>query len=124
MHRTAPKQWDSLEANGSKECTVLEAALIFLKVNFGSHGTNGGAVYPTNDGVSFMRYRSSSNSEPAYLGSIIVVAITVVVIIESEINYLLWTGQGLLEGGESIVVRVKRFSLRSVGCANRRDKLA
>ena|SRR5947209_11044019 len=61
---------------------------------------------------------SSSNSEPAYLGSIVVVAITVVVIIETESSHLLWTGQDILEGGESIVVQVKWFSLRSVGCAS------
>jgi hypothetical protein len=44
---------------------------------------------------------SASNSEPAYLGNVIVVAITVVVIVEGEINHLLWTGQDLLEEGKA-----------------------
>ena len=58
----------------------------------------------------------SSISEPTDLGNIVVAAPTIVIVVEGEINHLLWTGQHLPKGGEIIVVRIKDFSvLRGVG---------
>jgi hypothetical protein len=51
-----------------------------------------------------------SNPEPAYLDSIIV-AITIIVIVEGDINHLLRTGDDLPNGGKAIVVRIRRFYL-------------
>ena len=45
---------------------------------------------------------SSSNLEPAYLANVIIIAITVVVTVEGEINYLLLDGAGIfLREGKS-----------------------
>src|SRR5947199_9091153 len=73
----------------------------------------------------------SSVSEPAYLGMVTVVALTIAVIVAGEINHLnhlLWRGQGLPHGGDVVVVvvvRIKDFSvLRELGRTSRWERLA
>jgi hypothetical protein len=57
-----------------------------------------------------------SNSEPADL-DIIIVVLSTVVAIESEINHLPLprTGDDLPDGGEVIVIGIRRFCLQEVG---------
>jgi hypothetical protein len=66
-----------------------------------------------------------SNSELAYLDGILV-ASTIVVIVEGEINYRPRTGDDLPDGGEVIVVvGIRRFCLlRGIGRATGRERLA
>src|SRR5271156_5081956 len=64
-----------------------------------------------------------SNCEPACLDSILVASI-IVVIVESEINYRLRTGDDLPDGGEAIIVRIKHFCLRGISRATGRERLA
>src|SRR5947207_7858318 len=65
-----------------------------------------------------------SNSELAYLDGILV-ASTIVVIAEGEINYRLRTGDDLPDGGEVIVVGIRHFCLlRGIGRATGRERLA
>jgi hypothetical protein len=66
----------------------------------------------------------SSVSEPAYLGVIAVVALTIAITVAGEINHLnhlLGRAQDLPQGGEvAVVVGIKDFSvLRELGRASR-----
>ena len=63
-----------------------------------------------------------SNSELAYLDGILV-ASTIVVIVEGEINYRLRAGDDLPDGGEVIVVGIRHFCLRGIGRATGRERL-
>jgi hypothetical protein len=64
-----------------------------------------------------------SNSELAYLDSILV-ASTIVVIVEGEINYRFRTGDDLPNGGE-VVVGIRYFCLlRGIGRTTGRERLA
>jgi|ERR1700722_11293402 hypothetical protein len=63
-----------------------------------------------------------SNSELAYLDGIL--ASTIVVIIEGEINCRFRTGDDLPDGGEVIVVGTRHFCLlRGIGRATGRERL-
>ena len=66
-----------------------------------------------------------SNSEPAYLDGILV-ASTIVVIVEGEINCRLRTGDDLPDGGEAVVVvRIRYFCLlQGIDYATGRERLA
>jgi hypothetical protein len=69
----------------------------------------------------------SSISGPAYLGITVVVvaAITVIIVVEGEINHLLWVDQDLPEGGEILVAGMEDFSVfRGFGRATEGQKLA
>jgi len=64
------------------------------------------------------------NSELAYLDGILV-ASTIVVIVEGEINCRLRTGDDVPDGGEVIVVGIRYFCLlRVIGRATGRGRLA
>jgi hypothetical protein len=63
-----------------------------------------------------------SNSELAYLDDIL--ASTIVVIIEGEINCRFRTGDDLSDGGEAIVVGIRYFCLlRGIGRVTGRERL-
>jgi hypothetical protein len=64
-----------------------------------------------------------SNSELAYLDGILV-ASTIVVIVEGEINCRFRTGDDVPDGGEVIVVGIRYFCLRGIGRATGRERLA
>jgi hypothetical protein len=70
----------------------------------------------------------SSISEPAYLGNIVIVAVTIIVVlVDGKIDYLLLLrlGQDLPEGRKTVVVGIRDISvLREVGRATGRKKLA
>src|SRR5256885_14024848 len=64
-----------------------------------------------------------SNSEPAYLDGILV-ASTIVVIVDGEINCRLRTGDDVPDGGE-VIVGIRHFCLlRGIGRATGRERLA
>jgi len=63
-----------------------------------------------------------SNSELAYLDGILV-ASTIIVIVEGEINYELRTGDDLPDGRE-VIVGIRHFCLREIGRATGQERLA
>jgi hypothetical protein len=63
-----------------------------------------------------------SNSEVAYLDGILV-ASTVIVIVESGINYRLRAGDDLPDEREVIVVGIRYFCLRGIGRVTGRERL-
>ena len=67
--------------------------------------------------------RYAEPSDLAYLNGILV-ASTIVVIAESEINYRLRTGDDLPDGREVIVVGIRHFCLRGIGRATGQERLA
>jgi hypothetical protein len=65
-----------------------------------------------------------SNPELAYLDGILV-ASTIVVIVEGEINCRLRTGDDFPDGGEAVVVGIRYFCLlRGIGRATGQERLA
>ena len=64
-----------------------------------------------------------SYSELAYLDGILVAG-TIVVIVEGEINYRLRASDGLPDGREIMIVEIRHFCLlQGIDYANRRDRL-